>query len=58
MANIQDDILEKFYTRLTETEEFSDEKVKALRGIFGGNKKPKAADVIKVLSENSKEQLP
>jgi hypothetical protein len=58
VANIQDDILESFYTRLSETQEFSKEKIEAFRNVFGSNKKPKAADVIKVLSEKSDKTLP
>lgn len=58
MANIQEDILEEFYKRLTEAEGFTEEKVKQLRTVFSNSKKPRAVDVIKALSENPKEKLP
>jgi hypothetical protein len=58
MATIQDDILEEFYKRLTKAEGFTEEKVKQVRELFSGHKKPKAIDLIKVFSESSKESLP
>lgn len=58
MASIQEDILEEFYKRLAKAEGFDDEKVKLVRDLFSGSKKPKAADVIKVFSQNLKEKLP
>ena len=58
MASIQEDILEEFYRRLTKAEGFAEEKVNQVRDLFGGSKKPKAADVIKVFSEKPKESLP
>jgi hypothetical protein len=58
VATIQDDILEEFYKRLAKTEGFTEEKVKQVRDLFSGHKKPKAIDVIKVFSENPKEKLP
>jgi hypothetical protein len=41
-----------------DTEGFTDAKVQALRDILSGGKKPKAADVIRVLAEPAKEELP
>jgi hypothetical protein len=58
MATIQDDILEEFYKRLAKAEGFTAEKVEQVRDLFGGHKKPKAVDLIKIFSENSKESLP
>jgi hypothetical protein len=58
MASIQEDILEEFYRRLSEAEGFTEEKVKLVRELFSGSKKPKAADVIKVFSQSPKEELP
>jgi hypothetical protein len=58
MASIQEDILEEFYKRLTKAEGFTEDKVKLLRDLFSGSKKPKPADVIKVFSENPGENLP
>ncbi len=57
MATIQEDILEEFYHRLAKTEGFTEAKVKQLRDLFSGSKKPKAPDLVKVLSENSKDSL-
>ena len=58
MASIQEDILEEFCERLAKADGFTEVKVKQIRDLFGGPKKPKAADLIKVLSEGSKESLP
>ena len=58
MATIQADILEEFYKRLAKAEGFTEEKVKQVRAVFSGSKRPKAVDVIKALSESSKEKLP
>jgi len=58
MASIQEDILEEFYKRLAKAEGFTEEKVEQVRDLFSGRKKPKAADLIKVFSESSKESLP
>jgi hypothetical protein len=58
MASIQEDILEEFYKRLGKAEGFTEEKVEQVRDLFRGDKKPKAADLIKVFSESSKESLP
>ncbi len=58
MAKIQDDILNEFLAELEKTEGFSKEQVHQLRAIFTGGKKPKAADVVQVLSDQPKSQLP
>lgn len=58
MASIQEEILEEFYRRLAKGEGFTEAKVKQIRDLFSGNKKPKAADLMKVFSEGSKESLP
>jgi hypothetical protein len=58
MAKIQDDILEAFFTELQQTEGFSDQRIKRLRELFKDGKKPKATDLLKVLSDELKEQLP
>jgi hypothetical protein len=57
MATIQEEILDKFYRKLAGTEGFTDTKVTKLRDLFSVGKKPKAADVIRVLSEPLKEDL-
>jgi hypothetical protein len=58
MATIQEEILEEFYRRLAKAEGFTEAKLKQVRNLFSGSKKPKAADVMKVFSEDSKENLP
>jgi hypothetical protein len=58
MASFQEEILEEFYRRLAKAEGFTEAKVKQVRDLFSGSKKPKAADLIKVFSESSKEKLP
>ena len=57
MAKIQDDILNEFLAELEKTEGFSKEHVRKLRGIFTGGKKLKAADIVKVFSDQLKAQL-
>lgn len=58
MACVQDEILEEFYRRLSKAEGFTDARVQQLREIFGGTKKPKPADLIKVFSEKPAEVMP
>ena len=58
MSTIQNDILEEFCLRLSMTEGFTPGQVQHIKDLFSGGKKPKASDVIKVLSENATEALP
>lgn len=58
MATIQEEVLDTFYRKLAQTEGFAEAKVQALREIFSDGKKPKAADVIRVLAEPTKTELP
>ena len=58
MASIQEEILEEFYRRLAAAEGFTEAKVKQVRDLFSGSKKPKAPDLMKVFSERSKESVP
>lgn len=58
MANIQEEILEEFYSKLAVAEGFDKARVDQLRALFSGEKKPKASDVIKVLAETAKESHP
>ena len=58
MATIQEEILEEFYRRLEKADGFTEAKMKKVRDLFGGSKKPKAADLVTVFSENPKENLP
>ena len=56
MANIQDGVLETFLSELEKTEEFSKERVGELRKAFRRGKKPKAADLVKILSDEPEDQ--
>jgi hypothetical protein len=58
MAKIQDDILEAFFTELQHAEGFSDQRINKLRELFKDGKKPKATDLMKVLSDELEERLP
>jgi hypothetical protein len=58
MGTIQDEILEEFYRRLEKADGFTQAKMKQVRDLFSGSKKPKAADLMKVFSENPKADLP
>jgi hypothetical protein len=58
MPSIQEEILEKFFQRLAKADGFTEAKAKQVRDLFSGGKKPKALDLVKVLSENSKGNLP
>ena len=58
MASIQEEILEKFYSKLAKAEGFDKERVEQLRALFSGKKKPKTSEVIKALSEDAKEGQP
>ncbi len=57
MAKIQDEILETFLAQLEKTDAFSKERVKKLRQVFTSGKKPKAEDLVRILSEEPKEHL-
>ena len=58
MATIQEAILEDFYKRLEENEEFTKETVDQLRALFESKKRPKATDLVKLLSDPSEGNLP
>jgi CMP-2-keto-3-deoxyoctulosonic acid synthetase len=58
MSSIQEEILEQFYSTLKNAEDFDDERVEQLRVLFGGKKKPKLAEVIRVLSVDAKDSQP
>jgi hypothetical protein len=57
MATIQEEVLQTFFDNLAETEGFTTPKVEALRELFSSGKKPKAADVAKVLAQPVKAEL-
>jgi hypothetical protein len=51
MATLQQQIADKFLTRLAESKEISAEKIEKLKLALSANKKPKAEDYIKIFSE-------
>ncbi len=58
MGTIQEDIAEEFFKKLSESEEFDEERVKQLQKLFAAPKTPKAAVLVEALSADSKEQVP
>jgi hypothetical protein len=50
MATLQQQIAEKFLTKLAERDDFDAEKVEHLRALFAEGKKPKADDLVRILS--------
>lgn len=57
MAKIQNEILQAFLAELEKANDFSEDRVKRLREVFTNGKKVKAEELVKVLSEDPKEQL-
>jgi hypothetical protein len=57
MANIQEEILETFLAQLEKADDFSKERVDKLRKVFVSGRKTKPEDLVKILSEEPKEQL-
>ena len=58
MGTIQEDILEEFFNKLTESEEFDDDQVTRIRKLFAAHKKPKAPTLVAALSADSKDEVP
>jgi len=58
MPSIQEEILQSFLERLVESDGFDIAKVDALRTLFESEKKPKAAEVVEALKEDSTEAIP
>ena len=58
MPTIREDILEKFLQNLSKTDGFNDDMVEQVRQLFKDDKKPKAADLVKVFSPVSDKDLP
>ena len=51
MANLQDQIGEKFLTALTESKNVDAEMIRGLRELFGSGKKLKVDDLVKIFSK-------
>ena len=58
MPTIQENILEEFYKRLAASEGLNEAMVKQIRELCEANKKLNAADLVRVFSGGSKENLP
>ena len=58
MPKIEDEILKRFFQELEKTEGFSKHHVDDLRALFKSGRKLKATELVKVLSDPPKEQLP
>ncbi len=57
MGKIYENILEEFFKKLSELDEFDDERVTRLRYLFATQKKPKPVAFEEVLSTDSKEAM-
>ena len=55
MATIQEEILNSFYAKLSESKEVDKAKIDALRALFQSGKKLKADDFVAILAKKSKE---
>ena len=51
MAKVLDEILESFYTKLSESDTVRDATVEDLRALFASGKKPKAADFVTIFEK-------
>lgn len=51
MANLQQQITDKFLAQLAESKEVSAEKIEKLRSALAAAKKPKADDFVKIFTE-------
>ena len=58
MGTFQEDILKEFFEKLSDSEEFDEDRVTRLRELFAAQKKPKAAALVDALSVDSKKEVP
>ncbi len=58
MPTIQENILEEFYKKLSESEGFNQAIVEQLRALLEADKKLNAAALVTVLSGSAEENLP
>ena len=56
MPTIQENILEAFYKKLGQSEEFNEDVIQELRRLFEKEKKPKADKVVGVLASALREK--
>ena len=55
MAKVLDEILESFYTKLSESNSVSEATVEELRTLLAAEKKPKAADFVAIFERAAQE---
>ena len=55
MANVLDEILDSFYTNLSESDTVSEATVEELRTLLASGKKPKAADFVAIFEKGAQE---
>ncbi len=51
MAKVLDEILESFYTKLSESDTVREPTIEDLRTLFASGKKPKAADFVAIFEK-------
>lgn len=57
MPKIQDEVLDAFFQELVKTEGFTAQRIEKLRDLFKSVKKPKAPDLVKILSDEPEAQI-
>ena len=55
MAKVMDEILESFYTKLSESDTVSEATVEELRTLLAGQKKPKADEFVAIFERAAQE---
>ena len=58
MTRVLDEILDSFYTKLSESEAVNEETINALRSLFASGKKPKADDFVAIFEKTVQEVEP
>jgi hypothetical protein len=58
MAKVLNEILDSFYTRLSESDAVDESTIEAIRSLFASGKRLKADDFVGILSEAAKEPPP
>ena len=58
MAKVLDEILEKFYAKLSESDTVNETTVKELRTLFSSERKLKADDFVAILGKAAREDEP
>ena len=58
MTSIQEDILDDFFKKLEDLEEFDEQRVAQLRELFSSQKKPNPANIVAALAAEPSEEIP